>query len=98
MSEFNLDRQVSIENNVDALGKKWVMHRNRQTGLCYIRPEPDRHDAVIPDNLQGLWTKPALLKQQLDVYLAKTWDKADEANVKAERKRKVANDARSANN
>ena len=91
MSEtFNLDREVSMERNVDAEGKKWVIHVNRQNGLCYLRPEPDRVDAIIPKDLQGLWTKPSLLQPKLEQYLKKTWDKADAANAAAERKREVA--------
>lgn len=93
MSEFNLDREVSIEQNVDATGKKWVIHANRQNGLCYVRPEPDRSDAVIPQELQGLWTKPSLLDPKIKDYLNKSWDKAEAANAKAERKREVAKKA-----
>ena len=96
MSEFNLDREVSIEKNVDALGKKWVIHANRSNGLCYVRPEPDRVDAVIPEDMRGLWTKPSLLKNKLDSYLNKSWDQAEAAAQKAERK-KAANDAGTAN-
>lgn len=96
MSEFNLDREVSIEKNVDALGKKWVIHANRSNGLCYIRPEPDRADAVIPEDMRGLWTKPSLLKNKLDNYLNQSWDQAEAATQKAARK-KAANDAGTAN-
>lgn len=90
MSEFNLDREVSIKENVDASGRQWKIHINRSNGLCYVRPEPDRADAVIPKEMQGLWTKPSLLKPQLDKYLADSWDKAEAANAKAERKREAA--------
>ena len=90
MSEFNLDREISIEKKVDAEGKKWVIHVNKQNGLCYLRPEPDRVDAVIPKELQGLWTKPSLLAPKLDIYLNQSWDKADRANAEAERKREAA--------
>ena len=91
MSEnFSLDREVSIQNNMDATGKKWVIHVNRQNGLCYVRPEPDRSDAVIPSDLQGLWTKPSLLIPKINDYLNKTWDKAEAANLAAERKREAA--------
>src|SRR5210317_497564 len=90
MSEFNLDREVSIEKNVDANGKKWIIRVNRQNGLCYVRPEPDRSDAVIPVEMKGLWTKPSLLQPRIDAYLQASWDKADAANAAAERKREVA--------
>ena len=90
MSEFNLDREVSIERNVDAEGRKWIIHVNRQNGLCFARPEPDRSDAVIPEVMKGLWTKPSLLQPRIQEYLNKSWDKADAANAAAERKREVA--------
>lgn len=93
MSEFSLDRELSIEKNVDATGKQWKIHVNRQNGLCYVRPEPDRVDAVIPKGLQGQWTRPSLLKVEIDKYLTESWDKADAANTKAERKREVARKA-----
>jgi hypothetical protein len=94
MSEFNLDREIAIERNVDATGKKWVIHMNRQNGLCYVRPEPDRTDAVIPKDLQGVWTKPALLQPKLNVYLNRTWDQADAANAAAEKKRIASREAK----
>ena len=94
MSEFNLDREVSIERNVDATGRKWIIHVNRQNGLCYVRPEPDRSDAVIPEEMKGLWTKPSLLQPRIKSYLKKSWDKADAANLAAERKREVAREAK----
>ena len=94
MSEFNLDREVAIERNVDATGKKWVIHVNRQNGLCYVRPEPDRSDAVIPEQMKGLWTKPSLLQPRIESYLNASWDKADAANLAAERKREVAREAK----
>jgi hypothetical protein len=94
MSEFNLDREVSIEKNVDALGKKWVIHINRQNGLCYARPEPDRSDAVIPKQMKGLWTKPALLETRIKAYLKATWDKAEVAQAEAAKKAQVAKEAK----
>ena len=84
--EFNLDREVSIEKNVDATGKKWVIHVNRQNGLCFVRPEPDRSDAVIPETMGGLWTKPSLLEPRIKEYLNRSWDQAEAAKAKAERK------------
>ena len=88
--EFNLDREVAIKNRVDATGKKWNIHVNRQNGMCYVRPEPDRTDAVIPEAMRGLWTKPILLEPIINKYLNASWDKADEANAKAERKREAS--------
>jgi len=93
MSTFNLDRELSIEQNVDAEGRKWVIHANKQNGLCYARPDPDRVDAVIPESIKGLWTRPSLLQPLIKDYLNGSWDKADAANAKAERKREVAREA-----
>lgn len=93
MSDFSLDRELSIENDVDATGKKWVIHMNRQNGLCYVRPEPDRSDAVIPDELQGLWTKPSLLVPKLKDYLNASWNHAEAAKQKADRKAQAAKEA-----
>ncbi len=94
MSEFNLDRDIAIKNNVDALGKKWVIHYNRGTSMCYVRPDPDRVDAVIPEEFQGLWTKPSIVEPIIKKYLNDSWDKAEAANAKAERKREVAKEAK----
>lgn len=96
--EFNLDREVAIERNIDATGKKWVIHANRQNGLCYVRPDPDRVDAVIPDTMKGLWTKAALLQGRILQYLNESWDKADAANQAAERKRQAAREYKKASN
>ena len=93
MSDFDLDREVSIEKNIDATGKKWIIHANRQNGLCYVRPEPDRSDAVIPKDLKGLWTKPSLLMPRLKKYLEASWDQAARAQQRNQRKQKVANDS-----
>ena len=95
MSEetFNLDRETQIEANVDAFSRQWKIHSNRGTGLCYVRPNPDREDAVIPKEMGGLWTKPSLLTPKIKDYITKTWDEADLANKKAERKRLAALEA-----
>lgn len=89
MSEFNLDRKVSMDNRVDATGKKWMIHINRATGLSYARPEPDRSDAVIPKEFSGMWTKPQMLEERIKIYLDKSWDQAELAQQKAERKKNV---------
>lgn len=87
---FNIDREEKISKNVDATGKKWVIHFNRGTSLCHVRPEPDREDAVIPKILQGRWTKPSLVEPFIKQYVTATWDKADKADKDAERKRQAA--------
>lgn len=95
MSEtFDLDRETNLKHNIDATGKKWVIHRQRSNGLLYVRPEPDRVDAVIPKELSGLWTKIGLLQSQLDLYLANSWEKADKAKAANERKAQAAKEAK----
>lgn len=94
---FDINREVSIERNVDAEGKRWVIHANRSNGLCYIRPDPDRENAMIPTKMQGLFTKPTLAQAEISKYLKESWDKAEAAMAKnkqkAERsKKEVASD------
>lgn len=87
MSEvFNLDRAQREAENIDAFGKKWKVIVNRQNGLCHARPEPDREDAVIPKVIDGQWTKPSLLLDQIKKHVTKSWDMAEAATAKAERK------------
>ena len=95
MSEevFNLDREISIEKNVDALGKKWEIHYNRGSALCHIRPNPYRSDSIIPEVMSGQWTKPSLLQDKLLSYLKESWDMADAANAAAERTKQAKAEA-----
>jgi len=88
--EFNLDRETNVENNIDSTGKKWEIKLQRGSSLCFARPNPDREDARIPKELEGRWTKPSLLRERIKEYVNKSWDIADAANIKAERKREVA--------
>ena len=90
---FDLDRERNIEALVDSFGKQWKIVASKQTGLCYARPNPDREDAKIPKILEGLWTKASLLKPLITKYVTSTWDAADRADVKSERKRQVALEA-----
>lgn len=87
MSEetFNLDRQTNVEKRIDALGKKWEVHSNRGSSLCFARPNPDRSDAVIPKIMKGLWTKPSMLTEQIDQHVKTSWDEAEAAQLRAER-------------
>ena len=87
---FDLDREQNIEALVDSFGKQWKIVANKQTGLCYARPNPDREDAEIPKLLEGLWTKASLLKPLIVQYVTSTWDAADLAKTKLERKRQAA--------
>ena len=91
--KFSLDRENNIEANVDALGKKWEIHRNRGNGLCYARPNPDRSDAVIPEKMGGLWTKKVLLEEQVTKYVVDTWKVADKVLADNARKAEAAAEA-----
>lgn len=90
---FNLDRAQNEAHHVDAEGRKWTIKANRQNGLCHTRPEPDRVDAVIPKELAGQWTKPSLLAEKIKIYVSKSWDKAEAATQRAERKQQAAKEA-----
>ena len=88
--KFSLDRENNIEANVDALGKKWKIYRNKGNGLCFTRPEPDRSDSIIPEHMTGLWTKKNLLEEQVNKYVVDTWAVADKVLADNERKAKAA--------
>lgn len=88
--KFDLNRETNIANNIDAAGRKWVIHRNRGNGLCYIRPEPDREDAVIPNLMSGHWTQPSYLKDQLIVYLNRNWDESERIQRQSARSNEYA--------
>ncbi len=90
MTVYNLDRATREAENIDALGKKWVIKIKRESGLCYARPEPDREDAQIPKAMGGLWTKPALLMEQIQKYVVTTWDNAEQKAQENERKAQAA--------
>jgi hypothetical protein len=78
MSEqFNLDRETNIANFIDPAGKKWEIHKKNGQALFHIRPNPDREDAVIPELLQGKWTKVVLLQEARDRYLKLAWDESE---------------------
>jgi len=92
---LTIDPQENIKNNTDALGKKWIIYNARGTGLYHTRPDPDRVDAVIPDNMQGRWTNSAYLQEQITKYVKSTWDKAEAVDKAQERKREVAREHKS---
>lgn len=93
MSEFNLDREMNIRENIDATGKKWVIYTERGRHLFFTRPEPDRADAVIPDILQGRWTKRMLLDEAIKLHVKKSWDRAEEVAAKQARRAQAAKEA-----
>lgn len=87
MSEVQtIDRKTNIENNTDAAGKQWKLYTDRQTGLAFTRPEPDRSDAVIPKILEGRFTQTVLLQTALTRYLELNWDEAELLQTKSTRK------------
>jgi hypothetical protein len=92
MSEqtFNLDRENNIKESVDAFGKQWKIHVQKGNGLCYVRPNPDREDAIIPEKLQGLWTKPSLVQPLIKAHCVASWDQAAAAKLKADRQEQAA--------
>lgn len=91
--EFSLDREMNIENNVDATGKKWNVHTERGRHLFYALPEGARPDAIIPDKLQGKFTKRMYLETEIKRYVQESWDHADRIAQKNERKAQAAKEA-----
>ena len=90
MSEvFDLDRDTNIKNNIDSTGKKWTIYKDRTNHMLYTRPEGGRADSIIPDKMQGSWTKRHLLEEQIQLHVVESWDKADALKAKAERKQQA---------
>lgn len=87
MEAFNLERQTALENSMDPTGKQWVIHGKKGSALVHARPNPDRSDAQIPQEFQGQWTSPTVLREKLDRWLNKQWDISDEAVRKNLQKR-----------
>ena len=83
---FNLDRELNISNNVDANGRKWEIKRQRGRAFYFTKATPARDDLTTPGYMSGVWTNPTLLQKQITKYVTETWDRADEAKVKADRK------------
>lgn len=84
MSEaFNLDRHVNIENSIDPTGKKWEIFHIKGSALYEARPNPYNQATEIPDEFKGRWTKPTILQEQINLFLNRAWDKAEEAQRKA---------------
>ncbi len=91
---FNLDRHLSIDNNVDALGKKWeIVRAGRESALLKAVPKPFRENFVCPKELYGMWTSAEKLQEKITLYLNKSWDMAEAATQKAERTVQVAKEA-----
>ena len=92
--KYDLDRETNKANAIDAEGKKWEIKQERGRALYFTRPNPDRSDAQIPKHMSGLWTKIELLRAEIDKHVAASYQRADEADQKAERKRAVAREAK----
>lgn len=91
---YNLDRQIAIDNNVDALGKKWeITKSSRESNLFMAIPNPYRNDFVCPKPFGGRWTSKDLLQEQITLYLKQSWDQAEAIAQKNARKKQAAEEA-----
>lgn len=91
---YNLDRQIAIDNNVDALGKKWeITKSSRESNLFMAIPNPYRNDFVCPKPFGGRWTSKDLLQEQITLYLKQSWDQAEAITQKNARKKQAAEEA-----
>lgn len=90
MSEFSLDREINVERNIDATGKKWIIHCERGRHLFYTLPEGARPDSVIPDPLQGKFTKRMLLQSLIEKHVQDSWEHAEQVAQKNARKAQAA--------
>ena len=84
--EYNLDREIAIEKNVDPTGRKWEIVHLKGSSLYEARPNPYRADTQIPDEFGGKWTKHTLLNDQIKLYLNRVWDASELAAKKNARK------------
>ncbi len=87
--QFNLDRQISIENMIDPTGKKWEIKGKRGAGLVHARPNPDRADAQIPKEFKGQWTSSTTLRNLIITWLNKMWTQSERAALEASMKGKA---------
>lgn len=90
MSEVSLlDPQECRANNRDATGRKWTIHQQRGRTLYFVRPDPDRTDAVIPVIMSGLFTNPRRAQAAIDRYLELHWEEAELKQKQSARKAAV---------
>lgn len=80
---FDIDREQSIERNVDAFGRQWKIGHLRGSNLYAVKSEQLKTNANIPEEIGGKWTKVPLLEARIKQYVTSTWDKADEEKKKA---------------
>lgn len=88
-AKAQIDREHCIANNIDALGKKWIIKHIAHSTLYTVRPDPDREDAQIPKLFQGKYTHPDRAQAKISVHLKNTWDMAEVAQKKAASKGRV---------
>lgn len=93
MSEqaFNLDRDTNLKNNIDAFGKKWSIFSPKSSALMVAISEPK---SKPPQLMQGQWTSKDLLMSRIRQHVKESWAQADLADVRAERKRELAREAK----
>lgn len=89
--DFSLDRAESIANNVDPFGKKWVITKvSRGTSMFHAVPEPNTGNWRPPHEFAGMWTKIERLQTQIEKYLNRAWDEAEQAQKKLAGKQRQA--------
>jgi hypothetical protein len=88
--EFSLDRELNIQRNIDATGKKWQVVTERGRHFFLARPEGARPDSIIPEILQGKFTKKMYIEEAIKKHVADSWAHADAVDRKNERKREAA--------
>lgn len=87
---YNLERATALKELIDPTGRKWEIKGQRGSSLVHARPNPDREDAQIPNAFSGQWTSPSVLKEKIDVWLGRAWDKSELAALKLDRKAHAA--------
>ena len=92
--EFSLDREQNIAHNIDATGKKWDIHTERGRHLYYTLPAGARPDSVIPEKLQGMFTKRMYLEDKIKEHVVESWNHADAVAAKNARKAQAAKEAK----
>lgn len=87
--KFNIDRHISIENDIDPTGKKWEIKGTRGSALVCAQPNPGTATSAIPAEFAGQWTSPSTLKEKITHWLNVQWDKSDRAALESSMKGKA---------
>lgn len=90
--DFSLNRDESIQNNIDATGKKWSIVPVR--GLALYKVEPMDPRINVPKAIGGQWTKQEWLQEKVNRFLNESWDKAEEARQRTERTEQAKKEAK----